>query len=142
MKCTVCNVKLKVRVYEGTLVQQCPSCGGMFVEHDKLAKIARDEVAPREETERTAAAVAANGRPGPEDLSTVSKRRCSACEKVMRRYTYAYSSAVVVDGCQEHGIWLDAGEIERIEAWAEADRRGMIASASRRVVSSTPPEQR
>jgi Zn-finger nucleic acid-binding protein len=139
MMCTVCRVKLKVRVYEGALVQECPSCKGLFVEHETLAKIARDEIAPRDEAEREAAAEAANGRPGPVDLSPVSARRCSACGKTMARYTYAFSSAVIVDGCPEHGIWLDAGEIERIEAWAEAERRGMIQGVSRHIAGYDSP---
>lgn len=131
MDCTVCRERLKVRIYEGTFVQSCPSCHGFFVEHETLAKIAREEHAPRDEAELVAAAEASNGRPGATDASTVSVRRCCVCDRVMRRYAYAFSSAVLVDGCDEHGIWLDAGELERIEAWAEADRRGMIAAAAR-----------
>ena len=137
MNCTVCRVKLKVRVYEGALVQECPSCHGMFVEHETLAKIARDEIAPREEAEREAAAESANGRLGATDLSDVSARRCSSCNRTMARYTYAFSSAVIVDGCPDHGIWLDAGEIERIEAWAEAERRGMIQGVSRHIAGTS-----
>jgi Zn-finger nucleic acid-binding protein len=142
MNCTVCRVKLKVRVYEGTLVQECPSCKGLFVEHETLARIARDEIAPRDEDERHAAAEAANGRPGPVDRSPVNSRRCSTCGKTMARYTYAFSSAVVVDGCPEHGIWLDAGEIEQVEAWAEAERRGMIQAASRHIAGYDSPSDR
>ena len=136
MHCTVCRDRLKVRVYEGTLVQECPGCEGMFVEHETLAKIARDELEPRSEDERLAAAETAAGRRFVGDASDVSARRCCRCNEYMLRYTYAFSSGVIVDGCANHGIWLDRGEVERIEAWAEADRRGMITAASRRFASS------
>jgi Zn-finger nucleic acid-binding protein len=42
----------------------------------------------------------------------------------MRRYIHAYDSGVWVDACSDHGIWLDPGELERLEAMAEAARRG------------------
>ena len=142
MNCTVCNVKLKVRVYEGTFVQECPSCRGLFVEHETLAKIAREEIAPREESERSAAAEAASGRPGPTDNSTVTARRCPVCNRTMARYSYAFSSAVIIDGCSDHGIWLDEGEIERIEAWAEAERRGMVQPSSRQITGYDSPSGR
>lgn len=141
MNCTVCRVKLKVRVYEGTFIQECPSCRGLFVEHETLAKIAREETAPRDEEERSAAAAAANGSQagGPLDNSDVSSRRCCVCSRTMSRYPYAFSSAVIVDGCPDHGIWLDEGEIERIEAWAEAERRGMVQGTSRSITRHDSP---
>jgi Zn-finger nucleic acid-binding protein len=131
MQCTDCLEKLRVRVYEGTLVQECPRCRGFFIEHETLARIAREELEPRSDEERQAAADAALGRSYVGDASTVSARRCSACGELMQRYPYAFSSGVIVDGCSTHGIWLDLGELERIEAWAEADRRGMIRAAAR-----------
>lgn len=139
MDCTVCRVKLKVRVHEGALVHGCEACRGFFVAHDTLAKIAREEVAPRGESERRAAADASSGRQRVADASPVSARRCPVCERMMGRFSYAFSSAVIVDGCDQHGIWLDDGELERIEAWAEADRRGMIASASPRILRPEAP---
>jgi hypothetical protein len=45
----------------------------------------------------------------------------------MRRYVHQYQSGVWIDACEAHGIWLDAGELEQLEAFAEASRRGGIA---------------
>lgn len=138
MECTVCRERLQPSVYEGTIVKRCPSCAGIFIQPQVLAKVANDEIVPRAEPERQAAAETASRRAAT-DLSRVGTRRCPQCGGVMRRFTYAFSSGVVVDGCDEHGIWLDAGELERIEAWAEAERRGMVASAAQRRPGFTAP---
>lgn len=44
----------------------------------------------------------------------------------MQRLMYAYDSGVHIDSCKTHGIWLDAGELQRIEAWFEAQQRIMV----------------
>lgn len=43
----------------------------------------------------------------------------------MRRYVHQYASGVWVDSCEVHGVWLDRGELERLEAYAEAAAAGM-----------------
>jgi len=108
-------------------VRACPGCGGTFLPHSDLAIIAREEGAPRSEAERQAAANAATGRAADDPGAYI--RRCPICRALLRRYVYAFSSGVVVDACEDHGIWLDAGELERIEAWSEADRRGIVPKA-------------
>jgi len=40
--------------------------------------------------------------------------RCPTCASVMERLEFAAISRVIIDVCPEHGVWLDAGELERV----------------------------
>lgn len=42
--------------------------------------------------------------------------RCATCDGTMERFEFATISGVCVDVCKLHGVWLDAGELERIVA--------------------------
>jgi len=49
--------------------------------------------------------------------------RCPLCKKALERGRFAGKSDVVVDLCDRHGLWLDAGELARILAFvAQAAR--------------------
>ncbi len=59
------------------------------------------------------------------DPDTRAVAACPSCATQMRRYVHQYASGVWVDACDTHGVWLDDGELERLEAYAEANARGM-----------------
>jgi hypothetical protein len=40
--------------------------------------------------------------------------RCPTCAVEMERIEFAAISRVIIDVCPDHGVWLDAGELERI----------------------------
>lgn len=136
LRCTTCEVPLSARHHEGAHLHACPGCGGVFIAHRDLVMAACDEVLARPDGERKAAAAQATGRMHADPASP--PRRCSACARGMRRYVYGFSSGVVVDGCGDHGLWLDAGELERIEAWSEAARRGLTRPVDAAAVRSAP----
>jgi len=39
---------------------------------------------------------------------------CVRCGELMNRKNFSRISGVVIDECSSHGVWLDAGEIEKI----------------------------
>src|SRR3989304_1414742 len=39
---------------------------------------------------------------------------CVRCGKLMNRKNFAKISGVILDECGKHGVWLDAGELEKI----------------------------
>ena len=94
-------------------LHDCPSCGGQFVEHALLRDLLEQrevygQVAPR-------AAVAQNPLRQP-----VRYIPCPACGALMNRTNFGRASGVIVDVCQKHGIWFDAGELPRVLAFVEA----------------------
>jgi Zn-finger nucleic acid-binding protein len=101
------------------LVERCPQCLGMFFDPGELEQVAAEKASPasrvnfarienllREET--------------PTDFSEVRYRKCPVCRALMNRRSYGARAGVIVDDCREHGVWLDAGELRRILAWAAA----------------------
>jgi Zn-finger nucleic acid-binding protein len=48
---------------------------------------------------------------------------CPKCNGVMHPVNYSYSSGIIIDRCADHGIWLDRGELDKVqlsrETWAK-----------------------
>ena len=44
---------------------------------------------------------------------------CPKCATIMKREHYDESVQLVIDVCPEHGVWLDTGEIKKVQAVAE-----------------------
>jgi Zn-finger nucleic acid-binding protein len=47
-------------------------------------------------------------------------RKCPECNVLMNRVNFGHRSAVVVDQCLIHGIWLDNGELTHLMEWKKA----------------------
>lgn len=62
-------------------------------------------------------------------MKAVVYRKCPACNQSMTRRNFARVSGVVVDVCQMHGTFFDAGELEDVLAFV---RSGGLALAKRR----------
>jgi Zn-finger nucleic acid-binding protein len=100
--CVSCSAPLEPVNIGGEHVQACPDTHGIWLERDQLMAITGDDGDD---------AVAAAS-------SDDSGRSCPVCQDAMG--TWTYGSGVVVDQCEEHGVWVDDEEISRIEAWTEA----------------------
>ena len=44
---------------------------------------------------------------------------CPKCGSIMQRAHYDSSVHLIIDRCLEHGVWLDTGEIKKVQALAE-----------------------
>jgi Zn-finger nucleic acid-binding protein len=111
------------RVHESATIWSCAACSGVFLPAQQLRAIMADEAAPRSEQERRAAIAAAVPPPPAEQLQA-DVTACPWCTQDMQRVNYGVDSGVLIDRCDSCGILLDAGELERLEAWAEATRSG------------------
>ena len=130
MQCPRDAQALETRTVEGVEIDACPVCHGIYLEPGELEAIeeahaAHAEKVPDEEDPVGAAMEQRrqSERPGAD---------CPRCGVEMSPHEYAYASQIVVDTCPEcGGTWLDAGELERIEAFfqrqrAEARSRGSV----------------
>ncbi len=78
--------------------------------------------------------------------NTMGLLRCPACPspREMDRGRFAASSAIVIDVCEQHGLWLDAGELgavvrhaaQRLASGARVNNTGLAASSA-----DWPPSQ-
>lgn len=120
LTCPRCSAQLVELTIEGQDALACPVHHGIWIALERLDAIASNDVDGRspEDEERAWA----GSDHDPDALFTEKFRACPACSNTLRKDIWKYGSGVVIDTCEEHGAWVDAGELERMEAWAEAWR--------------------
>ncbi len=138
--CPSCSTPLDVVTHEGVELDRCPQGHGIWLDRGELRAVVLSEIEDRPVDEELSALDAAARDHGQNLLAEVSRgpRNCPVCATAMRITEYA-GSGVAIDECLEHGVWLDDGELERIEAYAEGVRNqargGAAGTAARTTVA-------
>lgn len=133
MQCPIDQQPLEEICYEGSVqVDRCTQCAGMWLDEGELEAIETTiqhthmVEASSIEMEKLAEEFSKHKADAP--------RNCPRCGKEMARREHGYSSLILIDTCPSClGVWLDAGEIELLEAFFERLHPGLAAEASRRV---------
>jgi Zn-finger nucleic acid-binding protein len=105
-RCPRCGVALEAAKGEASEIELCPQCGGMWLDRGEFrlataeANVYRD-FELKDEYQRPAVR---------EDFRYLP---CVRCGKQMVRENFRRISGVIIDRCV-HGVWLDAGELEKI----------------------------
>lgn len=116
MRCPGCNSQSTKKEYEGQVIDQCRSCGGAWLDDGELGAIVRNVETMFTEEEKSKA-VESKGKDGRISQATLS---CPKCSKPLEIFQYALTSGVYIDRCSsKHGIWLDVGELEKIQILVE-----------------------
>jgi Zn-finger nucleic acid-binding protein len=103
----------------GVEVDQCLECGSVWLDAGELAAILAD-AGPEPSGETPVATVAelrARMKTMVPSETAVRYRECPRCGEVMGRRNFGTISGVVVDECTRHGVLLDEGELQAIEAF-------------------------
>ncbi len=104
-------------------LQACPRCKGMFVsavDWDTLLDVfAREPLPDILVPDAEGPSIYGPYRSPPSSKNPVqvdleADVRCPTCRGVMERLEFAAMTHVIIDVCAMHGVWLDAGELERI----------------------------
>ncbi len=135
--CPSCGSALDTVPHEGVDLDRCPAGHGVWLDRGELRAVVLSEQADRPATEEHAAMDAGQRDHGGAVLEGVARgpRGCPVCGQEMVIVEYA-RSGIAIDECRTHGVWLDDGELERIEAYAEGVRnqaRGGAAGDAARV---------
>jgi hypothetical protein len=119
MQCPNCNSTLKQIDYEGILIETCESCEGEFLDDQELRNITRAR--ERKYDEQTRHALAKATKIQGVALSKVDRKlTCPKCAGKMNPVNYGGDSGIIIDRCEQcKGIWLDGGELEKIEMLVE-----------------------
>ena len=128
---------LDAQLVAETLLDQCPDCGGLWVDETAFERLTR-----KAETTTTAGALGTLPRPHRKTDSRVSKvtyLRCPDCESLMNRRNYGKRSGVIVDVCSAHGIWFDDEELTRV---LEFVRSGGLQETRRQEAADLREERR
>lgn len=125
--CVHCHEPLVLREHESIQVLACERGHGVFLHADALRAAVRDRAEDRPDTEEQAA-IEAQGSASVKQLEASEDiHTCPTCGVEMSKQVFAYESGVTTDVCNEHGVWLDEGELHRIEAWYEAHEKHLDA---------------
>jgi Zn-finger nucleic acid-binding protein/DNA-directed RNA polymerase subunit RPC12/RpoP len=100
---------------------QCEGCHGCFVRVRDFSLVVDDSMAGHP-VDTKDFVVPASGSLPPDKL--VETTRCPACRKEMDRFHFGVRSPAVVDVCDAHGMWLDAGELAQVVAFAADVAKG------------------
>jgi Zn-finger nucleic acid-binding protein len=97
------------------MLDECGSCGGLFVDHASLEQICASR-------ELKAVVVTLGVAPPNRAVAadTVRYLPCPTCGELMNRRNFGRVSGVLVDVCKPHGTWFDRDELRRAIAFVQA----------------------
>ncbi len=103
MKCPVCKKDMIILELNEVEIDYCLSCKGIWLDKGELELLAEDKnqtilnlFEPVEKTKE-------------------KLRKCPVCNKKMKKIKMTTKQEVVmVDRCENHGIWFDKGELYQI----------------------------
>jgi Zn-finger nucleic acid-binding protein len=127
MNCLSCEHELAPSTHEGVEIDLCPECGGTWVDRTELQRLTAtvdDATTPEEQQAELAAKPALDKLS--EEVRSGAVRTCPKCSSTMRKQLFAEYSSIVLDDCAQCGIWLDGGELRRVEAYAEGRRASLL----------------
>ncbi len=113
LDCPACGQPLAVEVERGIEVHRCIGCAGLWLDPGELESMVEDPGPMQPDIPTIRRGMAKVGVP----KTPVAYRRCPRCGDVMERRNFGSHSGVVVDECRRHGMFLDPGEFEAIEAF-------------------------
>lgn len=93
----------------GITIDVCTKCDGSWYDAGELGQIFALSEEELNSSGLAPTLVADKEIPNPEQ-----RLDCPRCGQHMDRFHYMHTSPVVVDGCAEHGVWLDDGELVKI----------------------------
>jgi Zn-finger nucleic acid-binding protein len=120
MDCPRCHLLLADAEYEGEQVHFCGTCWGYWLTRPQLDQIAagvkyRFGEGEAKTIEGTLHSDGDANRQGSE-REAVS---CPVCGVEMNRKRYTTDCPVQIDECDQHGVWLDTGEIKDLQVFIE-----------------------
>jgi len=119
MQCLFCNVDMTQEDYEGVHIDACPSCNGIWLDERELNQIVkrREEVIDPKVVKEVHSQGKKSGVSEQEQDRVV---QCLKCKTKMIPANFSYTSGIIIDKCPRGcGIWLDEGELDHIQAFAE-----------------------
>lgn len=93
--------------------QTCPQCNGLWLDYQSFMRATN----PQRITREYADSKESWYKPETGPIQYVS---CPRCGRYMNRENFSKISGIVIDRCGDHGVWLDAGELERIRLFIAA----------------------
>jgi Zn-finger nucleic acid-binding protein len=114
MSCPRCKLPLRKVEYEGVEADMCDVCWGFWLDSGELEVMLENPQIEFSEDERKAVLdIRVASQTGP-----TNPTQCPKCGRIMKRVHYDSMVHLVIDCCEDHGVWLDTGEIKKVQALA------------------------
>lgn len=137
LACPVCDALMPAHSVAGIAVNECTSCGGLWVAGEQFERLVARAIELRRQRGPSTALLAPPRVQGANPVAQrVVYRRCPCCSAQMQRRNFRKSSGVILDVCVEHGSWLDADELEQITGFI------LSGGETSKVFSDPPPAKR
>jgi Zn-finger nucleic acid-binding protein len=111
--CLRCKGSCVHQIHGGVEIDQCSQCGGVWLDHGELEAIL--ETSPKGNTPISENSSGVHLNAGISNDARQDHLSCPFCSKTLNVVNFAYDSGVIINRCPNHGIWLDSGELKRIE---------------------------
>lgn len=108
--CPKCRIALDYVEYRDTPINPCPQCSGIWLENANFEWLTSE----REVYADPSIPHQYRREPLPAQAPYVP---CPCCDDFMVRINFKRMSGIMVDFCRQHGVWLDAGELEQIRCF-------------------------
>lgn len=118
MNCPRCQQAFQSNTYEKINIDNCPHCGGVWLDAGELLPIitARDALFTRDLVEKTLKRAHTKIPKAEQDVVL----SCPHCSGAMHPLNYNYSSGIVLNACPNgHGVWLDKDELAGVQIHME-----------------------
>ena len=108
--CPCCHAELEEHAYRGSVIDVCPQCAGLWLDSEEFAF----HTSERDTFADSSIPRTYNKKPVERNKNYL---KCVRCDALMTRRNFRKISGVLIDICRDHGVWLDAGELERIRCF-------------------------
>jgi Zn-finger nucleic acid-binding protein len=114
--CVSCKGTMKPHPDPEKPVLHCKHCNSLWFGRGVLEKLLAALEVELAETDELQSPLA----PATRTPQAVEYRTCPSCDTPMKRENYRRISGIIIDTCQQHGTFLDAGELEALMAFIQA----------------------
>ena len=121
--CPNCKIDMEIldvtRDQKPFYLERCPKCLGLFFdigELDLFLKEYSNGVRSMNHSHLSALRSIAGEAMG----NATFYKPCPVCGKLMNQQNYGQVSGVVIDRCSDHGVFLEAGELQKLAMWIKA----------------------
>ena len=108
--CCGCQTPMHEVNIQGTVIDVCPSCSGIWFDTGELEEVLEKLDSPHDVFQDGEEAGPNSNIP-----ESGAPRNCPHCNLMMGKKNYKRFSGVIVDICRFHGLYLDAHELEKIQ---------------------------
>jgi len=113
--CPYCKINLEILETSTVNLEYCKSCDGVFITEEELEEFISYKVNLLHKfTPYYLRFIQDNPR---DNRKKPQPQFCPICQETMSIVNYKKRSGIILDVCEEHGIWLDGGELYQVIEW-------------------------